>query len=316
MGYLLQIVFHQNVDTLISYSEHGFWWNFFKDFILPILLAGFAGWMAYFIFISETKRDKLAEEQKKNQERSDKLLFFMVLIESAIKISKHQNENIENQIKNITANDIDFHQMTLVPLNDLKRITEELNPEVYLLAYTNYFQSNRLNAVKEFKNIMASVDFIYELFQDIIKMLEKSQTYDYERKLKFQEIFHSSYKVLGELLLQTKENNIPFHNALNLVYANFTANHPGDNYDLNFYYNFFFLPFNDCVSNLIPNLQNPSKEILEFATLTRDGKQLFLQIKSQNKLLLEDLTADLKKTSKSLIELTGYSKRLLAIDFK
>lgn len=62
---LLQIIFHQSVDSMVGSPGNGFWWDLSKDFVLPIILAGFAGYMVYFVFVKETKRDKEQEQKKK-----------------------------------------------------------------------------------------------------------------------------------------------------------------------------------------------------------------------------------------------------------
>ena len=52
--------------------------------MLPMLLAGGAGYMAYYSIIPETKRDKKLEEQKKDNLRLDKLLYGKLLIDECL----------------------------------------------------------------------------------------------------------------------------------------------------------------------------------------------------------------------------------------
>ena len=79
--------------------------------------------------------------------------------------------------------------MTFIPLNDLKRASNTLNLEDYLLAYVDKYSSDRKKSIKEFKEIIASIDYLLEIFAQIPQQLQKAQTYDFEKKLKFKVYF-------------------------------------------------------------------------------------------------------------------------------
>ena len=72
--------------------------------------------------------------------------------------------------------------MKHVTSNDLKRTVEDLNLENYILAYTNYFDSNRLDSIDELPNIIENFHFIYSMFNGITTMLQNAQNYDYQTK--------------------------------------------------------------------------------------------------------------------------------------
>lgn len=310
MQSLLQIIFHQTVDTVNS-DGSSFWWSLFKDFVLPITLGGLAAYMAYFIFVKETKIEKAKERAKKDEERTDKLNYLSALVESALRTSSQQKNNLKNQIKTIRQNNIEFHLMTQVPLYDLKRITEVLNLEEYLLAYTNHYSQDRASSVQEFKNIIASIDYLYDVFQNIIFQLKSSQTYDYQRKKKLQEIFENGWNLSGKLMLHFQQYDPQSYAEFIQLYQNFMQNHQGHNYDLQFYNDFFFEPFNEFSTNYLSVGRRVIPEVLELGIYTRDGKQSFSQIKSENDIVKNDLINDFKIVYRSLLELRADSKRLL-----
>lgn len=307
MQRLLQIYFNQHLDSV----DNNFWWDLFKDFVLPILIAGLAAYIAYFIFVKETKRDKEKEERKKIEERSDKLLFFSTIIESCLTISIQQKNNIKDYIKLIRQNDVDFHFMTFVPLNDLERVSNVLNLETYLLAYVNKYSKNRKTSIKEFKEIMASIDFLLAVYKNISEQLKRVQMYDYERKTKLQNLFRNAYNLIGRLIMIFQQNHPDVFNSFIDIYENFVKNHPGNNYDVNFFYNYFFVPFNDFCAEYFAAGHQPIQELFDLALFTREGKQLYANIKSESQTLKGQLVRDFKLIYGAVLDLRSNSKKLL-----
>lgn len=310
MPELLQIIFEQH-NSIPKNSDNEIWWNASKDFVLPIAIAVLAAYVAYYIFIKETKRDKAIEERKKIEERSDKLLFFSTLIQGCLTTSVQQKNNIKDYIRLIRLNDVDFHLMTFVSLNDLTRVSNVLNLESYLLAYVNNYSADRKKSIKEFKEIIASIDFLLEIYTHIPETLKNAQIYDYERKTKFQNLFQNAYDLTGKIVLKFQNTNPPLVARLNTLYQNFINNYPGNNYDINYYHTYFFIPYNDFCTEYL-GLNQPFQELLDLALLTRDGKQLYGQIKSEHQFLKEQITNDFKSIYKTLLDLRQNARNLLS----
>jgi hypothetical protein len=310
MFFFLQIVFHQDVETLTT-GGNGFWWDFLKDFCLPLLLGGLAAYMAYFIFIKETKRDKANEQTRKDEERNDKLIFFSALVESALRTSVQQKNNIKEQIRDIRKNNVEFHLMTQVPLYDLKRITEVLDLEDYLLSYTNHYHKDRKSSVKEFKNLIACTDFLHDIFKQIIDQLQKGQVFDTNRKSRYQDIYANAHNLLGKLMIGFERFDPESHTEIIKLLETFSKNHPGQNFDIIFYQKHFFIPFNDFCTKYLSEGRRVTQEILDLAVFTRDGKQLFDEIRSQNDILRESLTGDFKNIYRTLMEFRENSEKLI-----
>lgn len=308
---LLQIIFHQSVDSMVGSPGNGFWWDLSKDFVLPILLAGFAGYMVYFVFVKETKRDKEKEQKKKDEEQFDKLRYFSALVESALRASVEQKDNLEKHILAMGQNNLDFQLMSYVPLYDFKRISEELNLEEYLLAYTNHYDKDRAASIKEFKNIIASIDYLYDVFISIKSQLEKSQANDYERKKTFQQLYQQSYDLIGGLMLYFGGNDKQSFNEVTLLLQNLQQNNRGNNDDLNYHYKFFIEPFNNFCIQYSMSGRQLLPQILQLAAYTRDGKQVFFDIQKHNDDLKNDLNEDFKAVCQCLNEFQATSQQML-----
>lgn len=288
-----------------------FWWDLSKNIFLPILIASGAAYMAYFIFVKETDRDKEKENGKQAQARHDKLLYFSALIKSVLHNSVQQKNNLQELIKKIEKDNIEFHLMTQIPLYDHKRIVETLDLENYLLSYTNYYIENREASVKEFKGIMSSIDFLYDQFMQIIDQRLKSQTFDHERKQNVQEIFERSHKALGILMVVFERRDDKYSKEFFEIFQTFNENHPGNNYDLTYYNNSFFSPFNKFCISFLSDEHVISQPILDLANGSRNGMQVYNQIKSENDTAKEDLTTQLQLIDQTISELEKYSKNLL-----
>lgn len=206
--------------------------------------------------------------------------YFSALVESALRASVEQKDNLEKHILAMGQNNLDFQLMSYVPLYDFKRITEELNLEEYLLAYTNHYDKDRAASIKEFKNIVASIDYLYDVFISIKSQLEKSQANDYERKKTFQQLYQQSFDLIGVLMPYFDGNDKQSFNEVTLLLQNLQQNNRGNNGDLNYHYNFFIEPFNNFCIQYSMSGRQLFPQILQLAAYTRDGKQVFLIFKS------------------------------------
>lgn len=292
----------------------GFVWNLLKDFALPIALAGVAAYAAYYIFIKETSRDKQKEENRLNSERNDKLLYFSALVSNCLKVSIEQEANLRQHIRAIEVNDVDFHLQSFVPLTDFIRVSNSLNLESYLLAYVNNYQEDRKEAIKEFKGIVTSIDFLLTILQQQLDQLQKAQTYDYERKLKFQSIFSDSYRIIAIILHNIPAEPPPVYEQINVIIENYRTS-PQPNTLQHSYDTFIFPIYSLCAQYVQENFQSTNwlyQQILELSFQSKSAIDLFALIKAHNQDFRRDLNGDLEKISKAIIDLQNSSNRILA----
>ncbi|MDE1191432.1 MAG: hypothetical protein PW786_04745 [Arachidicoccus sp.] len=290
-------------NNVLSNNESNDCYYFAKDFILPIGIAILAAWMAYYIFVEETKRDREKEEKKKLEERSNKLLYFSTIIKKCIELSIQQKKNIENYIKRVDENSVEFHMMNFVPLNDLKRICTKMNLEEYLQAYIDKIPDSGKKSVEEFNKIISSLDFLYEFFKKIPKQMEKSQLHDYNRKLSFTDYYNKSWNLTGEIMLQIQKEDGNLFNKFQRILGVLKEKMPKDNYDLEFHYQYFLAPLNELCADYFIHTTSPEQKIIELTILTRDGMEVYEQIKSQNSLIANDFRYEMEQIETTLEEL-------------
>ena len=309
MTIINQIIFHQTCESC-TIGENSFFYNLSKDFLLPVLLALLASYMVYWVFVKETKRDKQKEEDVEIQQQKDNLQFFSNIIASSTRTSEQQNEYLKEFVTLLDSDHVNFHLLTFISLNDLRRVTEDLNLEKYLLAYVNYYNGDRKASIKEFNEIITSVDFLHEILKQIPLQLQKAQEFDTERKLKFQRQFEAAFNLTAKIVVDLQSSDVETSEEMSKLGDAFQTSHPGNNYDLEFYYTHFFVPFNDFAISYILSGKPDNLDIKELGILTRDGKQSYLHILSENQTLAKDFKEQNELITSAIIELKKHAKRL------
>ena len=305
---LLQIIFHQDCDSC-SIEGGSFLYDFIKDFILPVSLAIIAAYAAFYIFIKEGKRDKIKEDQVQAQEELDKLNYLSFMVQDIISTSEQQSEHILAFVEELKTNPLDIPLLTFLSINNLRRITVDLNLEKYLLSYVSHFAEDRPKAIKEFNEIIASIDMLHEIFKSIPEQLIKAVNYDYERKTRIQEIHAKAHNLLGPLTIKLNATDIKVANEFgalgNKYMAGFTSS-----YDLRYFYNEFFIPFNAFATRYLGKGRPEDPELQELAILTRDGKQNFAHAISENETFRDQFLEDYQRVKDTVESLKLASVRL------
>ena len=280
-----------------------------KDFVLPVVVALVAAWIAYYVFYRGSQLEKQKTELQRRQTINDKLSYFTALLRSIYKTADQQKEFLMEWINLAKADDVNFPIMTFLTLQDLNRLIG-LDPEAYLLAFAEHFAGDRPTAIKNFQKILNICDFLHDVFQSLKDQLKNGQEFDFERKTKYQELFYNAYNSTGQFMLEL-EANPSWRDRLNGLMQDFDKNH-SSNYDISFYDQYYFVPVNAfCVDYLSASLPlTPTFHIV--ATATRDGKQAFDHIKAQNQQLLSDFTEEYEKIDLWVKELEQAMQPLLA----
>lgn len=272
-----------------------------KDFLLPMFLGIMAAIAAYYIFYRETKLGKEKEQSAHDQAIRDKLTYFTALLSNIQKTSAEQNKMLQEFIDEIEADSISFPLLTYMPIQDLQRLIG-LDVESYLLAFAEFYTEDRKASIKRFKDIMVSSDFLHHIFKSIFDQVKNGQQFDFERKAQYQELYYRSFNTCGRFMMQIEE--LPEWKGRFLkIFDKFHANHKGDNYDLPFYFDYFFQPVNDFCTNYVTAGLPITNEFEEIAITTRDGKQLFHHIQVQNQQIAKDFEGGYQKIKHSLVEL-------------
>lgn len=311
MNKLLQIISFQNCESCIG-SEHGILYEIGKDFALPILISLAGALVVYYVFLSETRRDKQKELVRANQEREDRMLFFSSIVINSIKLSEIQKTHIKSYIRQMRLSQIEFNYMKIVPLDDLKRITEVLNLELFLVAYTNSFSKNRKEAVKEFQNIISCFDYLYDVFTMIKTELQKLQKSDYERKIEYKNHFKNCDYALGKIILFFERGgaNDPYNKRLLEIYQSYQSNHPLHNYDIAYNHENFFLPLFDFITDFLNENRFFNEDLDKFYYNLKQGIQVYNHVIAENTMTRKSLIKDYTEISRTLIRLHKYAGQI------
>lgn len=309
---LLQIVFKQYCDSCESLG-YSFFWNLIKDFILPIIIAGFAGYMVYWAFVKETRRDITNEQNRKDQERDDKLFYFAALINSCREIAKKQLGYVEEYIQQLDADKINLQPIKKVVWDDLKRTSQVLNLEEYLLAYVEYFKGDRKESVKEFKAIIGSIDLFHEMFVELKNMIERVLKSTYNEQLELQRIQNSCFLLLDKFYLHLfqfeKENYYELAKVMNpFVEKNGEALAKRN---LEYFYNDFFIPLSEFSRKYIGISGSRFEHIFELYQYSRMGKELFETLRDEASLLRQAMANDVDTLKAHIEKIEANSKRLV-----
>lgn len=297
-------------------NPNSVWWHLGRDFLVPIGIAVLAGFIAYNIFVKETNRDKKKEQDRLDQLRDDKLLYFSTLVNSILQNSRQQQEHLSELINSIKNDGISFHLMIQVPLYDHKRVVELINLEDYILSFANYFHTDRINAILEFQQIIASIDYLYSTFTHLIDVHLRAQNFDDARKIRFAHLFASAYEKLQVffVIFERADNN--YSKEFFQCFETFSSSHQGNNSDISLYHFKFFKPFHAFFVKYILEKQPIRQEIFDFVAICKNAIQLYTEIEFASKDLNTDYSEDLKHIIESIGELQNNSKRLLSTFLK
>src|SRR5258708_6416700 len=282
MNSLYSIFFLDAVPPMCSFE---YWKSVIQNGIGCTIGSFLAIWISYKIYRRTTRKADLDRVTQTQQENIDILLNFKRTIQAILSISKNQTENIKKFVSEIHKNDLEIPLFSFIPIYNLKRVAEN-NLDTLLIVYRRQFPGEE--SLKIFNNIISNIEDIYSQFLLLPEQLAKVQMYDHERKTKFQEIFAESFAILGQYMLtQDPANPSAAAKEIEPTMIEFQQKH-SDNYDIDFYYKYFLVPMNDTMVALLSGLDKNQK-FVELAQSTRNGKQMYHYIKSQNRKAADDL---------------------------
>lgn len=305
---LLQIIFLQTSSCAITQflTSYDVW----KDFIVPIGIAVFAGIMAYLIFVKETRRDKEKEQQAEKQLQQDKLTYFSNLVKNVISISEQQNASVLAFVKEQRKDPCGVKQLLLFSMNELRRVTADLQLESYMLAYVNYYNTNRQLAIKEFNNIIIRIDMLHGTFKAIEPHLQLVQEDERNAKLKFSNYNSGTSGLVAALSLRLSNSAPKLAEEMDRITAAFYRAEI-KNRDMQFCYNDFLNPLNSFAAKYVTANLPEAPHIQELALLTRDGKAVYEQLISHNQGLADEFQDHYERLKPEIEKLKEHAKRLL-----
>jgi hypothetical protein len=198
------------VNVANENCETTFYYDIIKDFVFPLLLTLISGVVAWFLFIKQILNDKKKENQSKNDEVTNKLTYFAMIIHNAIENSIGQNINIKELSIEIEKSGFNSIPLNKYPTYDLKIVAEKLDKESYLLSYLKYYKKdNKIEMLEDFKKIVDTCGIINDIFNQIDSDLENKQKFEHDLMKKFYEGSDKCADYFGESLVKLKESNNP-----------------------------------------------------------------------------------------------------------
>lgn len=287
-----------------------------KDYLLPLVLGGIGAGIAWKIFVSETRRDRKREIKNKKEEQEDKVFYFASLLENSLAISREQNNHIKLFIEGSKKDPTNINQIPWVPLNDIKRISKQINVEEYLLSYISVFKSDRKELVNEFKNIIALVDYLDSQFDQIPRRLKFSSDFILEKQHDFQRTFKEAYKITGDLMFYYNNHNLVLAAKLSKIIGDMNASTEGKETDMKLFIDNFLVPIQDFCSDMLTTSKENTFEIQKLLHLTREGQTIYKQIMVQVDGTIATLVRDHEKIDGVLKTLVKLSERILRLYLK
>jgi len=271
---------------------------------LGSLLAIAASYFIYRIATRNARRDK-------EQEAKDTLQYFKGTVANVINISKQQIENLETYYKQIEKNDIELPLLSFLPLYNLKRIAEGESMDRILVAYIRQFPGE--SSVKEFGKLISEVEYLYGQFLLLPDEMRLTLNYDHERKTEYQRLFKDSFTLLGQYMLQQNPANpTPATKEIEIVMNEF-ATHHNSNYDIEFYNRYFFVPLNDALVAILSGIEL-NQIFIQLADMTRNGKQQFNFIKSENRHSAENMKKLIPGLKNAIRDLESNATKIMAFE--
>ena len=138
----------------IIYNEPSFWYSLFITLIGTFL--GFLG--AFYLVNIGQKKQKTIDNQKKIDDHNNRLTYFTLLIDNALKTTEEQIDNFEILAKEINTNPLEINLLPMVASVDIDRLQKMDTVEIFN-AYIELIPNSN-EKLKDYKNIFNSVDFI------------------------------------------------------------------------------------------------------------------------------------------------------------
>ena len=269
---------------------------FDTDFIKDIIGALIGTGTALLVFYLTIKRETKKVKQKEIENNENRIKRFNYLLESSSKHIKNTILNLEKNIQEIEADNLNFHLIVINPNNSLSRLSELINNEKHFFSYIEVYGSESIKNHSEISNL---IDFFSSQIDQLFIIKEKSQNFDYQRKVRYTNLIRETTNHIGWASSQTKIITEPDIQELGTMIKNFNKN-TTDQSDLEGFYQYIRKAFKEVLIKYI-HIPIISEKLLVF----KEASNLFIEIKNQNKhhgAELNQILNNMKENSKLLDE--------------
>ncbi|AVR46027.1 hypothetical protein C7S20_12610 [Christiangramia fulva] len=200
-----------------------------------ILGAGIGSGVTVWALYRTFKHDKKKEEEKRIQFQQEKIKYLQSLLRIILQNLKIQIENYKTFALAIESDLFNLPLLSEVTLNELKRIVHQIDQEDYYHSYLGEFGHSK-EIVDEFRNIISLLNYYDGNIQNYKTSLEKSFSFDYDRKIELKTIVENAMdRTAGHLIESELQNEKEFLEFMNNLMIEF-HNKATSSSDLKFYF--------------------------------------------------------------------------------
>ncbi len=278
-----------------------------SDFLINLSSALVGTGTALWVFYLTSEADKRKREDIDKINIFQKMQYFTSLVESVYDLSRLQSEHIKVFYENQLKDTLNIPMLTYLPSNNIKRLSELNKHDEYFNAYVNAFD-NSLDDIKQWRNLLAIIDFLNEQTMQIHEILRKSIDFDFERKTKYKEIVEEAMDKTASLFNDAKNVNKvdEFATFLNQSLIDF-YDKVTDYSDLSQFQSLFVDPVK---AGIIEKFMNIDSAVLLIGELKK-ATFVYTQIKYSNNSLAEDFKEIYKNYKTNSIKLEKVLTKLV-----
>ncbi|MFM9952189.1 MAG: hypothetical protein ACKV1O_29935 [Saprospiraceae bacterium] len=208
-----QTISELNSKSQIAEEKKFDWREFWSNLFVEVMGAFVGAGAAILIFYNQIKHDRKKEAGKKIEEQKENNFYLNSLIQSTLNRVTKQREAIKKFYEEIESNPIEIPIISLIPMQDLKRLAKVVDNEIYYYSFLEEFGKTKEIADK-YRKITVSVDYLNAAVVQMEDILWKDRQFDRDRKLKYKELFENGMDATVEIAKQFEQTNPRFSDVI------------------------------------------------------------------------------------------------------
>jgi len=292
----------QVLDSLVNRvnqvnNESSFWHDALVESVAAFL--GLLG--AIVVFYLGLKYDRQKERDKEIEKQNEKNKFLKESINSSKRSIRSQIEEIEDYIRNIENNPREIPYLNMLPINNLKRNMILMENEDHFHSYMDQV-GNSSDDVKNYSNIIGSLDYFYNQFNQIFKTQPDHLKFDHDRKIQYGQLSKIAIDRCTELGKSNEESNPALFHSIGQILSHYGQNF--NTYDYGTVQEFCVEPMRKMLVDDFLEI----KEVRIISSLLQEATFVYNEIPVHN--------LHHAKTYKELLEVANFTEKNLSENSK
>lgn len=289
--------------------------DLFKAIFGPLLGTS----TALLVYYLTTRRDRKKENKEKEEESNNRAKYISNLIEDSIESSSKQLKSLESHVEATRNDKMQFHPLTQFINSNLSRLIKVLNEESSFVIITKLNINHKTDSsVKIFNNLVAKVDFLDALINNVMGMAKDQFNYHINSVNSIQVATDGmlTNASITMIELQKSEMNDTERNFISAMEQIDRTLKQQPNQDIQTYYNFLVVPVNDIIGSFMTNSFRKLDNLQEIMKSTEESGRLYSQLNGTAIMYatnVEDICLEFKKAIGSLVEISDLVKTSIKI---